>query len=329
MIEALRAAVGAAHVEEGAPVRVRPGAAPEVAELLRACRLSGRTLGVGRGDVALDLGRMTQVLDLDETSLLVHVQAGLAVSALEAQLAARGMTLGAAGRRAGARSVGAVLAAPHPVEAAPGGRLTDACAAIDGVLGDGALVHTKLAPRRATGPDLAQALIGGRGATGIVVGAWLRCVRRPVERAPLAFRFADGAAALAAARTLLKDGIRPADLALFDDRAARGATLAVLLAGEPETTAAERAHAVACCAGAQPDDAAAALLAGLPGGPGRALAWRDLAAAWAGREPGAALWAVAPSGAALVSRSPAPAAVRNPLDEELARALDPQALLAR
>jgi FAD/FMN-containing dehydrogenase len=197
------------------------------------------------------------------------------------------------------------------------------------VLGDGALVHTKLAPRRATGPDLAQALIGGRGATGIVVGAWLRCARRPVEQARLAFRFGDGAAALAAARALLADGLRPADLALFDDGAARGATLAVELAGSPETTAAERAHAVAVCAGAEPDDRATSLLARLPASPGRALAARDLATAWAGRSTGAALWAIAPAGAALVDRGAAPAPQANPLDEELARALDPQALLAR
>src|SRR6185295_7410102 len=114
------------------------------------------------------------------------------------------------------RTVGAVLAAPRPSEATPRGRLLDACAALEAVLPDGKRLRTRLAPRKASGPDFMHAFLGARGATGLITTAWLRLARKPAHHLFAGFAFADGMAALAATRRLLDAGGRPADLALVD-----------------------------------------------------------------------------------------------------------------
>src|SRR5690242_18050314 len=97
--------------------------------------------------------RMHNILHLDETSLLVTAQAGVTFQALEEELAARGLTLGPLPAWARGRTLGALLAAPRPSEAAPRiGRFTRACAGVQGLLPDGTEIATRVAPRKATGP---------------------------------------------------------------------------------------------------------------------------------------------------------------------------------
>jgi FAD/FMN-containing dehydrogenase len=231
----------------------RPGAAGEVAELFRIAQASGLSVGTGTraGALMIDTTRWVQVLHFDETSLLVHVQVGLTLAALEHLLETRGLTLGALPRRSLSRTIGGALAAPRPSEASPRGRLLDACAAVDAVLLDGTVVNTRLAPRRATGPDLSHALLGAHGATGLITAAWLRVARIAPSRAYRALHFSDGKSAIAAARALLDAGARPADLAIgngahLDDEAIDGgALLAVRCEGVPEVVDAESRLVVA------------------------------------------------------------------------------------
>src|SRR5690348_1829303 len=103
--ERLAHAVGVANVDgDGGRVRVRPGAPAEIADVVRIAGEIGAVIavgenragdGVGAGErIVLDLGRMSSVLDLDETSLLVSAQAGVTFEALESLLAERSLTLG-------------------------------------------------------------------------------------------------------------------------------------------------------------------------------------------------------------------------------------------
>jgi FAD/FMN-containing dehydrogenase len=249
----LTQAVGRPHVElDGERVTVRPGSATEIADVLRVAGEVGLALGVGaRTGVRLDLERMRNVLHLDETSLLVSAQAGLTFDALERLLGERGLTLGPMIASSRGRGLGALLAAPRPSEASPRtGRFVSQCCGVAGLLADGTEITTRVAPRKATGPDLMHAIVGGRGTLGIITSATLRIYRRGEVREDAAFQFGAPEAALRAARSLLVSGGRPLDLVV----APSPPTLSITVDGAPPHAAAERelAERIARGAGGQP-----------------------------------------------------------------------------
>jgi FAD/FMN-containing dehydrogenase len=158
---------------------------------------------------------MANVLHLDDTSLLVSAQVGITMAALEAQLAERGLTLGALPSWSRERTLGALLSAPRPAEASPRlGRFTQACVGLGAILADGTELQTRIAPRKATGPDLMHVLVGARGTLGLITAASIRIHRRQEARLEAAFRLPSLPAALATARALLVRGGRPADLSV-------------------------------------------------------------------------------------------------------------------
>lgn len=234
-------AVGAAHVAaDGARVRVRPGAPAELVDVVRIAGEVSARVGVGIADgIDLDLARMCNVLHVDETSLLVSAQAGITLEALEATLAERGLTLGALPSWSRARTLGAALAAPRPSEAWPRtGRFVQACAGIAALLADGTELSTRVAPRKATGPDLMHVVVGARGALGLITAATIRVQRRQEARLEAAFRLPAMPDALAVARALLVRGGRPDDLWVLAD-----GTLALRVEGPEPLVHAERALA--------------------------------------------------------------------------------------
>lgn len=205
----LAASLGAAHVLEDPLSRaavglrdasdaliVRPATAAEIAEVVRATRTAaGRLLVVGAGTrtprvpagdgplVVVSMARMTQVLRLDETSLVVQTQAGLTGVALEELLHRRGLTLGELPPAALAGSLGGMLAVRTPGKSsARHGTLEDAVLGLSAVLPDGTIVHTRVAPRRAVGPDPTRALLGAEGQLGVIANAVLRVRRRAEAR---------------------------------------------------------------------------------------------------------------------------------------------------
>ena len=212
---------------------VRPGAAGEVAEIVRlAARhrvpivpLGTATRRFARGgplkaSIVVDLRRMTHVLSVDETSLVVHAQAGLTGLRLEELLGHRGLSLGDFPPAALRSSLGGLVAVRTPGKSSPRhGFFEDAVLAISAVLGDGRMVHTRLAPRRATGPNLVRALLGAEGTLGIVTSLHLRVTRRPEARQLASWRVPDVAAGVEGVLALLRADARPAAVRIFDARA--------------------------------------------------------------------------------------------------------------
>ena len=171
-------AVGANHVlAESGRALVRPGAPAELVDILRIAAEVGARVGVGLGagnreGVEVDLSRMCNVLHLDETSLLVSVQAGITVDALDRILGERGLALVGLPSWSRARTLGALLGAPRPSEASPRiGRFVATCAGIQALLPDGTEIATRLAPRKATGPDLMHLIIGARATLALITAA--------------------------------------------------------------------------------------------------------------------------------------------------------------
>ena len=297
-IEDLRAAlegvVGQSHVRRPAPPRrgeaaaggwlVQPGSATEVSEIVMlAARAGAAVVPIGSGARALardapsgarprifvDSRRMSHVLHLDETSLVVHVQAGLTALALERILVPRGLTLGDFPPSTLGSTIGGLLAVRTPGKSSTRhGTIEDAVLGLSAVLADGRTVHTRVAPRRASGPDLARALCGSEGRLGFITAAVLRIHRRPEARFLASFALPSLDDALAAVRLALREEAAPAALRIFDGADARahlgpsvcGAEQAVLLvatAGPTDLAACDRdlvASAAAAMGGVPLDD---------------------------------------------------------------------------
>jgi alkyldihydroxyacetonephosphate synthase len=235
---ALAAVVGDGHVHTvpvaagDAPAwQVAPGTAAEVAEVVRLCNRdlvavvpvgSGarptRWRGLhGRRRVHVALRRMDHVMHLDEQSLLVQVQAGLTGRALEKVLAPRGLSIGDYPSTMLGSTMGGMIAVRTPGKSsARHGFLEDAVAGVSAVLADGRTVHTRVAPRRATGPDLARLLCGSEGTLGVITSAVLRVHRRAEQRLLAAYRLPSIDAAVAAAYLALREECAPGGLRIYD-----------------------------------------------------------------------------------------------------------------
>jgi FAD/FMN-containing dehydrogenase len=289
---ALEAVVGQAHVRrpargepQGAAWMVQPGSATEVAEIVGlAARAGAAVIPVGNGArgggretaarprLYVDSRRMSHVLHLDETSLVVHVQAGLTALALERILVPRGLTLGDFPPSTLGSTIGGLIAVRTPGKSSPRhGSVEDAVLGVSAVLADGRTVHTRVAPRRATGPDLARALCGSEGRLGFITAAVLRIHRRPEARFLAAFALPSLDDALAAVRLALREEAAPAALRVLDGAEARAhlgesvcdeeqAVLVVATAGQTDLAACDRdlvASAATALGGSALDDAVA------------------------------------------------------------------------
>lgn len=260
----LEEAVGAAHVSGDEAFTVRPGAAAEIAEVMRIAGDSqlavfpmgtaSRRRQAGRGPlhIIVDMTRMTHVLHLDETSLVVHAQAGTTGLKLEELLVPRGLTLGDFPPAALTSTLGGLLAVRTPGKSSPRhGFLEDAVLGVSAVLADGRTIHSRVAPRRATGPDLSRMLLGSEGTLGILTGVVLRIHRRAESRLLSTHCLPTVEEAFATIYAALRADCRPAALRVYDAAEAavhlgkglvtgEQAILVVATAGPPELAAIER-----------------------------------------------------------------------------------------
>ena len=223
--------VGAAHVEalDGLNWRVTPGSAAEVAEVIRRSRAhhaAVHPIGAGgrptriadeRSRVHIATKRLDQVLQLDETSLLVHAQAGLTGLDLERILGPRNLSIGDYPPVMLTSSLGGIIAVRTPGKSsARHGFFEDAVVGLSAVLADGRTVHTRIAPRRATGPDLARALCGSEGTIGFITSAVLRIHQRPESRLVAAYVLPSIDAAVNAVYLALREEAAPSGLRIYD-----------------------------------------------------------------------------------------------------------------
>jgi FAD/FMN-containing dehydrogenase len=233
LIEALSEALPGAVQEAAGRAAFLPRSEAELADALRiATRIGAPMCAPGAeprdGAVPIDLRRMNDLLAFDDESNLVHVEAGATLREVEAALGERNLTL--AMTNATEVAVGAWLS-----KGAEGARdlgadpVDQLVAGLSAVLPDGRLLHIRPAPRRAVGPDLIGAFIGGRGRLGIISSAHLVARPRTAETIA-AFRFDAPDAAASALAWMRGVGVRPvgSEIRVGDGD---GAVLAIRLDG--------------------------------------------------------------------------------------------------
>jgi alkyldihydroxyacetonephosphate synthase len=209
---------------------VRPRNAAEVALTLAAAAEVGiavvpRAGGSGsqggavpdRGGIVLDTSSLDQIVELDERSQTVRVQAGVHGLELEEWLNERGYTFPHFPASVHLARVGGYLAAKGSgVLSTKYGKIEDLVMSMEVALASGDLIRTLPVPRHSMGPDLNQVFIGSEGTFGVITETTLIVRPVPESRTFRAVAFPDITTGLDAIRGALQRGWRPSIVRLHD-----------------------------------------------------------------------------------------------------------------
>jgi len=170
-----------------------------------------------KGGIVMDIKRMDKILELDDESLMVRVQAGINGMNFERWLNKHGYTLGHIPQSLYSSTLGGWLACKAAGQfSTKYGKIEDIVVALQAVLADGTIIESKDVPRSSTGPEVEKLLLGSEGTLGIITEATLRIWPYPEKRAMLSFVFDDIAHALEAVRRILRRGVYPAVVRIYD-----------------------------------------------------------------------------------------------------------------
>ena len=174
-------------------------------------------LGPGhRGAASLDLSALSKVREVDDVSRLALIEAGAFGPALEAQLAARGLTLRCFPQSFEFSTLGGWIATRA------GGHFATLHTRIDDLVHSVRLVsprgvlETPRFPSSGAGPDPKRLVLGSEGTLGVITEAWMRVQPRPTHRAQASVNFERFDDAVAAARALAQSGLYPSNCRLLD-----------------------------------------------------------------------------------------------------------------
>ena len=200
-----------------------PGNASDVAAVLGACAKAGVAVvpfgggtsvvggveplrGSHRACLALDLGRLDRLLELDERSQVAWLEPGLRGPEAEALLAARGLTLGHLPQSFEYATIGGFAATRSAGQASTGYGRFDAL--VRGLEGEAPTGHIGLParPPNAAGPDLRELLLGSEGTLAVLTAVAVRVRPKPAAQRFAAWSLSDWPAGLEALRRLAQSG---------------------------------------------------------------------------------------------------------------------------
>ena len=221
---------------------VQPGSSEEVGAVLRVAEELGlavvtwgggtsvvgglRAGAIERPTIALDTGRMADVLDIDGESMLVTVGPGIIGPDLERILATRGLTLGHYPQSWQRATIGGYAATRSAGQSSTGyGRSDDMIESVELVTPRGTMRAGNV-ERSAAGPDLRGLIVGSEGAFGVITSVTLRVRPLPATSSYTAVLFGDYARGVAAFRELAQNR-STADVMRLSDPEETAATLAM------------------------------------------------------------------------------------------------------
>ncbi|HVV83281.1 MAG TPA: FAD-binding oxidoreductase, partial [Kofleriaceae bacterium] len=215
---------------------LRPRSAEEIAAVLDWCAdarvaavpygggtsvVGGVELPVAARDAwaavaSIDLGALAGVHEVDAVSGAARIGAGTLGPALEAGLAAHGLTLRHFPQSFEHSTLGGWLATRAGGHHATGPTHIDDFVEAMTVVTPRGVVATRRLPASGAGPDPHRLWLGSEGALGVIAEAWMRVTARPRWRARASIKFARWDDAVAAARALARSGLQPTNCRLLD-----------------------------------------------------------------------------------------------------------------
>src|SRR3954453_18628107 len=174
------------------------------------------------GGIVIDLTGLDAVLEIDEVSMTVTVQAGKNGRELEAELNACGLMLPHYPASVEWATVGGYIAARGSgVLSTRYGKIEDLLLSLRVATPSGGLMDTVAVPRHAVGPELTQLFVGSEGTLGIITRATLQLAPLPEDRRFAAVSFPSIPSGADAVRRALQLGHRPSVVRMYDEVATR------------------------------------------------------------------------------------------------------------
>ena len=177
------------------------------------------------GGVVLDTTGLDRIGDVDATSGIVEVAAGVFGPELERALNTHhGLTVGHFPQSFDLATVGGWVACRGAGQYSTRyGKIEDMVVGLEVVLADGRTITTGGAPAAAVGPDLTQLFVGSEGTLGVITRIWLRAHPVAETERRAAYAFPSLSAGFEACRRIVRRGATPAVLRLYDGiESARG-----------------------------------------------------------------------------------------------------------
>ena len=178
--------------------------------------VSGVTYDGKKPVVSVDLAKLRRVLDVDERSRLVRIQAGSSGPDLEAQLGERGLSLRFYPQSFELSTLGGWIATRAGGHFATGYTHIDDMVSSVRMVSPAGTFETKTFPASGAGPDPNRLVLGSEGALGIVTEATLRAFPKPTFRAQCTVFFRDVRHAIDAARGVAQAGLFPSNCRVLD-----------------------------------------------------------------------------------------------------------------
>lgn len=161
------------------------------------------------GTVLFDLAGMDRVIEVDDVSMTVTVEAGCTWAALRERLAPHGLRTPMWGTLSGLKATIGGGMSQNGIFWGTGrhGTAVESCTALEVVLADGTLLATGKHHARPYGPDLTGLFLGDTGALGIKATVTLKLIHEADFHAYASFAFDDAAGWFAAASEIERRGI--------------------------------------------------------------------------------------------------------------------------
>ena len=168
--------------------------------------------------VSVDLGRLDAVLDIDEESGLARIQAGALGPHLEAQLNARGWTIGHFPDSFTHSSLGGWIATRSSgMQSDKYGDIADIARGMR-VARPGGILDVRASPSASTGPSVREMILGSEGRLGVITEATVQVHRVPAKRVIHAYFFPNWVAGLSAMRAIAEGDVHPSITRISDAR---------------------------------------------------------------------------------------------------------------
>jgi alkyldihydroxyacetonephosphate synthase len=168
--------------------------------------------------ISVDLGRLNQVIDIDEDSGLARIQAGAQGPDLEEQLGARGWTLGHYPDSFIHSTLGGWVATRSSgMQSDKYGDISDITRGMRVVM-PGKVLDVRPLPSTSTGPSVREMVLGSEGRLGVITEVTVQVHRIPEVRVMLGYLFPSWDAGLAAMQEISTSDAHPSITRVSDAR---------------------------------------------------------------------------------------------------------------